>query len=87
VSASCVDGAALRLAIADTGAGIPAELHDRIFDPFFTTSRDPRAGLGLSLAHGIVSAHHGRIQVESGSEQGAMFTVHFPVAAARPATA
>ena len=86
VAASCVDGAALRLAIADTGAGIPAELHDRIFDPFFTTSRDPRAGLGLSLAHGIVSAHHGRIQVESGSEQGAMFTVHFPVAAARPAT-
>ncbi len=86
LSASAVEGSALRLCVSDTGAGIPAELRDRIFDPFFTTSRDPRAGLGLSLAHGIVSAHHGRIQVDSGPEQGATFTVHFPVAAARPAT-
>ena len=86
VSAAAVEGSALRLTVADTGPGIPAELRDRIFDPFFTTSGAPRAGLGLSLAHGIVAAHHGRIQVDGAPEAGATFTMHFPVAAARPAT-
>jgi signal transduction histidine kinase len=82
VATSGVEGAALRLVVADTGRGIPAALRDRIFDPFFTAGRSPGAGLGLSLAHGIVEAHHGRIQVESEEGRGSIFTVHFPATAA-----
>ncbi len=82
VGVSAVEGAALRLTVADTGRGIPAELLDRVFDPFFSTSQAPGAGLGLSLAHGIVDAHHGRIEVASEPGRGTTFTVHFPATAA-----
>jgi len=70
--------------VRDTGRGIPAELRDRIFDPFFSTSQAAGAGLGLTLVHGIVEAHHGRIEVESEPGRGTAFTIHFP-ASAQPA--
>jgi len=82
VGLSAVEGAALRLTVADTGRGIPAELRDRVFDPFFSTSQAAGAGLGLTLVHGIVEAHHGRIEVASEPGQGTTFTLHFPAAAA-----
>ncbi len=81
VRIASVEGAALRLTVTDTGRGIAPELRDRIFDPFFSTGQAAGAGLGLSLAHGIVEAHHGRIQVESEPGRGTTFTVHFPAAA------
>jgi two-component system NtrC family sensor kinase len=82
VSLGVVDGSALRLVIGDTGRGIPEALRERIFDPFFSTSHEGGAGLGLTLAHGIVEAHHGRIDVESAEGRGTAFTIHFPAAAA-----
>jgi signal transduction histidine kinase len=83
VSVSGVDGAALALRVADTGKGIPRALLDRIFDPFFTTKEQGgRVGLGLSVSHGIVEAHHGRIVVESEEGAGASVTVLLPAAAA-----
>jgi two-component system NtrC family sensor kinase len=82
VALAAVDGAALRLTVRDTGRGIPPELRDRIFDPFFSTSQAAGAGLGLTLVHGIVEAHHGRIAVESEPGRGTTFTLHFPAAAA-----
>jgi two-component system, NtrC family, sensor kinase len=84
VSVSSVEGAALRLVVSDTGRGIPPELRDRIFDPFFSTSQAAGAGLGLSLVHGIVEAHHGRIEVASEPWRETTFTIHFPAAAAPP---
>jgi signal transduction histidine kinase len=87
ISTSAVDGAALRLVVADTGAGFPPALRDRIFDPFFSPTGERGAGLGLSLAHGIVSAHHGRIQADAEPGRGATFTVHFPAAPVRPTEA
>jgi len=82
VTLSAVEGAALRLTVRDTGRGIPAELRDRIFDPFFSTSQAAGAGLGLTLVHGIVEAHHGRLEVESEPGRGTAFTLHFPASAA-----
>ena len=83
VSLGTVDGDALRLTVADTGKGIPAPIRERIFDPFFTTKgRQGQVGLGLSVSHSIVEAHHGRIVVESEEGMGAAITVLLPAAAA-----
>jgi signal transduction histidine kinase len=77
------DGEALRLRVADSGRGIPAGIRERIFDPFFTTKEHPGGvGLGLSVSHSIVEAHHGRIVVESEEGQGAAITVILPTATA-----
>jgi signal transduction histidine kinase len=50
---------------ADTGHGIPSDVLPHVFDPFFTTKR-AGAGLGLAVCYGIVTAHGGRVTVESG---------------------
>jgi signal transduction histidine kinase len=72
------------LAIRDSGCGIPAEQIDRIFDPFYTTKESGQGtGLGLSIAYGIVSRHHGAIEVESAVGAGTTFTIRLP---ARPRT-
>jgi two-component system NtrC family sensor kinase len=65
---------------ADDGCGIPADVLPKIFDPFFTTKPIGRGtGLGLSLAHGIISDHGGRIEVESTVGAGSRFRIHLPV--------
>jgi signal transduction histidine kinase len=82
VQLGTVDGDALRLRISDTGKGIPATIRERIFDPFFTTKGQAgQVGLGLSVSHSIVEAHHGRIVVESEEGMGAAITVLLPAAA------
>jgi signal transduction histidine kinase len=81
VTLASIAGDALRLRIADTGKGIPITIRERIFDPFFTTKDDPeRIGLGLSVSHSIVEAHHGRIVVDSAEGAGAAVTVLLPAA-------
>jgi signal transduction histidine kinase len=79
VELSAVEGGAVCLRVRDTGKGIPEALRERIFDPFFTTKDEPnRVGLGLSVVHRLVDAHHGRILVESAEGQGSTFTVFLP---------
>jgi signal transduction histidine kinase len=78
--ADLVPGRYCRLRVIDDGAGIPASVIDRIFDPFFTTKEvGVGTGLGLSVVHGIVNAHHGAITVTSSPEQGTTFTVYLPI--------
>lgn len=66
--------------VEDDGRGIPPEVRDRIFDPFFTTRREQGAtGLGLALAHSIVTDHGGILDVESEPGEGAVFRIELPI--------
>lgn len=71
------------LTVADTGSGIPEDLHERIFEPSFTTKPGKGAGLGLSSAHGIVQQHGGHITVQSTPGAGTKFNIYLPVTAPR----
>ncbi|MEA2068080.1 MAG: ATP-binding protein, partial [Verrucomicrobiota bacterium] len=68
----------IRLQITDTGKGIDRRDLQKIFDPFFT-SKSEGTGMGLSVAHGIVSEHRGVIQVDSEPGRGTTFQVYIPV--------
>jgi len=70
-----------RVALQDTGAGIPPEYKEQIFDPFFNT-KDSGTGLGLFIAHQIVVEHGGHIDVESAVGRGTSFYVYLPSAQA-----
>jgi signal transduction histidine kinase len=71
------------VSVADDGCGIPPEVIDRIFDPFFTTKPvGVGTGLGLGIAHQIVSSHGGEIQVESTPGTGTVFRVRLPIGTA-----
>jgi signal transduction histidine kinase len=78
----------VRLEFEDSGPGIAADVRDRIFEPFFTTKPVGQGtGLGLSLTHGIVERHGGRIWVESDPGFGTRFVIELPVAGAPAAVA
>ena len=77
------DRAEVRLAIADTGPGIPENVLGRIFDPFFTTKpQGVGTGLGLWVAYTIVKEHRGRIEVETKAGEGTTFTIVLPIGGA-----
>jgi len=78
---SSVGPAAVEVAFADSGPGIPPGLEQRIFDPFFTTKEVGKGtGLGLSITYGIVKEHGGTISVVSRPGEGATFLIHLPLA-------
>ena len=76
---------AVRLVVADDGAGIPPDDLDRIFDPFFTT-KESGGGLGLSIVRRLLSDWEGTIRVESEPGRGTEFTVVLPAAAGERVT-
>lgn len=68
------------LEIEDNGGGIEPAHVSRLFDPFFTTKDvGEGTGLGLSISHHIITAHGGRIEVESTPGQGSCFRVVLPL--------
>ena len=69
----------VRMAVRDTGPGIPPELEQRIFDPFFTTKEvGAGTGLGLSITYGIIQDHAGSIRVENQPGAGVTFVIELP---------
>jgi signal transduction histidine kinase len=71
----------VRLEFEDDGPGIPEAVRDRVFEPFFTTKPVGQGtGLGLSLSHGIVERHGGRIWCDSERGGGTRFVIELPVA-------
>jgi PAS domain S-box-containing protein len=67
---------AVRIDISDTGVGIPNENLDKLFTPFFTTKEKGKGiGLGLSVVHGIIERHHGKITIQSNPVDGTTFSI------------
>jgi signal transduction histidine kinase len=70
----------VKIAISDTGPGIPTEILDKIFEPFFTTKPVGKGtGQGLAIAHSIVVGKHGgHLDVASSLGVGTTFTIALP---------
>ncbi len=72
-------GAYIRLAVSDSGPGVPTDVLHRIFEPFFSTrGRGMRAGLGLANAHGILRQNGGDVRLACNGPTGATFEVLWP---------
>ncbi len=71
----------IELRVADTGVGIPGDHRERIFEPFYTTKAAGEGnGLGLAVAHGIVTEHGGELDVMESGEKGTVFRLRLPTA-------
>jgi PAS domain S-box-containing protein len=82
-AASPAPGRYVRLVVADTGVGMPADVVAHVFEPFFTTkARGEGTGLGLAIVYGVVKQHGGAISVTSAPGAGTRFDVLFPVVGA-----
>ena len=72
------DAAAVVIAVADTGPGIPRELRDKVFEPFQTTKKNG-TGIGLSISRTIIEHHGGHMWASNLPQGGAAFGVVEPV--------
>ena len=69
----------VRIAVADSGVGIPSGVAERVFEPFFTTKDPDRGtGLGLSISKGIVEEFGGRLELASVEGEGTTVTICLP---------
>ena len=66
------------IAITDTGCGVDPGILSRVFEPFYTTKLD-RMGLGLPIAHRIVSEHGGFIHISSNERSGTKVHIYLPI--------
>ena len=67
----------LHIEVVDSGPGIRPEDRDKMFVPYFSTKKKG-TGLGLTIAHKIVTDHGGTIRVEENDPHGARFIIELP---------
>jgi two-component system cell cycle sensor histidine kinase/response regulator CckA len=74
------DGPFARIAVSDTGDGIPDDMQPHLFEPFFTT-KDPSkgTGLGLSIVYGIAKEAGGTVSFSTAPKLGTTFEVLLPL--------
>jgi len=72
------DGQKVRIALSDTGPGIPEKIADRLFEPFVSHAKPNGTGLGLAITSAIVEAHGGCIEAANKPDGGAVFTIWLP---------
>jgi len=69
----------IRIAVTDTGDGIPPDVLPHIFEPFFTTKAVGKGtGLGLAQVYGIVKQHGGHLDVTTKAGEGTTFAIYLP---------
>ena len=79
-------GDQIELAVEDTGSGMADNVLPKIFEPFFSTRpAGEGSGLGLTIAHKIITGMGGTIRVKTTPRQGSVFTVTLPVGGAAAA--
>jgi CheY-like chemotaxis protein len=72
-------GQFMKLSVSDTGVGMDEATLERACEPFFTTKEFGKgSGLGLSIVHGIVAGHGGRMLIESKKGKGTTFMIYLP---------
>jgi CheY-like chemotaxis protein len=76
----------VKIAVTDTGVGMPANVLDKIFDPYFSTKKEG-SGLGLAITHSIIKKHQGAITVESKPGTGTTFKIYLPASKGKMAAA
>ena len=85
ITASTGQGDSIRIAVADRGRGISADLLDTVFDPFTRLSPHDReaegSGIGLALSKQLIELMNGHIGVESRLDQGSTFWIELPAGA------
>ncbi len=72
------DGEAVRVAVLDTGPGVPEELRERLFEPFVTAGKPKGTGLGLAVVQQVAEDHGGRVELAKAEGGGAAFHVLLP---------
>jgi signal transduction histidine kinase len=68
----------VKVVISDSGAGIPPDQMEKIFNYYFTT-KEKGVGLGLPIAHRIIEAHGGQLEVESQARVGTKVMITLPI--------
>lgn len=71
------EGDQVRLSVKDSGVGLEPQAADKLFEAFYTTKADGM-GIGLSISHSIIEAHHGRLWAMANDGPGATFSFAIP---------
>jgi len=78
IRTAVINNATIKVSIADSGSGIPADKLQKMFEPFFTT-KENGTGLGLTIARTIIERCGGEISAENRPNGGAVFRFSLPL--------